>query len=421
MFYLILISPLLVAAVIVFVVATALAATYGRLGRALATRRQAAKGPSASRPDISVIILAHNQCDALRRHLPAVLCQDYEAFEVIVVDVASDDDTLDLLEAMEQEHPHLRHTYTPTSARDISLERLALTLGIRAARGEWIVVTEADCEPASSRWLTTIAEETAEWRTLLVGLARYTDPTPRTMQFTRLWQTILAAGRILDGGSATYSDSANIAFRRQAFLDIGGFGTDHELRSGAVELLANRMSQPRTTALLLSSDAIVLQDAPPSAGEWHRRQVAEVETHHHLRNTLRVRLRQVLLLLQPWLMTLVVGGTAVLSGIVAAFANNGMPLPGWLLTYGRTLPSVPQPDAQSLFVAATVVTGVMTLLLVAYIVVKLVAVGRTTRALGYKSRPFSFLVRELFLPLRNLRLWFAWRRTPRNEFRKKFV
>ena len=97
---------------------------------------------------LTIVIPARNQADALRRHLPAVLSQDYDLYDVIVVDMASADETLVLLEAMEMEYDHLRHLQTPPSARDISLERLALTLGIRAAQSEWVVITQADCEPS---------------------------------------------------------------------------------------------------------------------------------------------------------------------------------------------------------------------------------------------------------------------------------
>ena len=91
---------------------------------------------SDSRPKeaISVIIATHNQADALRRNLPRILEQEYERFEVIVVNDASTDDTEDVLKTLELKYANLHHTFTPSGARHISHKRLSLTIGIKAAQ-----------------------------------------------------------------------------------------------------------------------------------------------------------------------------------------------------------------------------------------------------------------------------------------------
>ena len=81
----------------------------------------------------SIIIIAHEQSEALSANLPALLSQQGTEFEVVVVDMNSEDDTIDRLKAMAECHPQLHYLSLPTSARDISRERLALHLGMRAA------------------------------------------------------------------------------------------------------------------------------------------------------------------------------------------------------------------------------------------------------------------------------------------------
>ena len=154
---------------------------------------------------LTIVIPAHNQAEQLRRHLPAILNQDYEEFEVVVVDIASTDDTRTFLEAMEQRYKYLRHTSTPASARDISLERLALTLGIRSAQHEWVVLTQADAEPASNQWLNRIASTIRKNPTkeLLLGFARYEELTDSWFEhkigFFRLWHTIASYDHLQAG------------------------------------------------------------------------------------------------------------------------------------------------------------------------------------------------------------------------------
>ena len=99
-------------------------------------------------PPLSVILCARNEADNLRKILPAILEQDYPQFEVIVINDASTDETEDVLGYMEEKYPHLYHSFTPDSARYISHKKLALTLGIKASKHDWLVFTETNCMPA---------------------------------------------------------------------------------------------------------------------------------------------------------------------------------------------------------------------------------------------------------------------------------
>ena len=93
-------------------------------------------------PGFSVIIATSDQEELLAKHLPYLLKQDYPDFEVIVVDDNSKDDTKELLERLSQQYPNLYMTHTSDSIRYISHKKLALTLGIKAAKKEWVVFIE---------------------------------------------------------------------------------------------------------------------------------------------------------------------------------------------------------------------------------------------------------------------------------------
>ena len=112
-------------------------------------------------PPLSVILCARNEADNLRKILPAILEQDYPQFEVIVINDASTDETEDVLGFMEEKYPHLYHSFTPDSARYISHKKLALTLGIKASKHDWLVFTETNCMPASIIWQKVIGRFTA--------------------------------------------------------------------------------------------------------------------------------------------------------------------------------------------------------------------------------------------------------------------
>ena len=77
---------------------------------------------------ISLLIIAHEEHDKLSLHLPALFDQQGTEFEVVVVDMNSEDETIDLLKSLQETHPQLHYLSMPTRARDISREQLALHL-----------------------------------------------------------------------------------------------------------------------------------------------------------------------------------------------------------------------------------------------------------------------------------------------------
>ena len=161
----------------------------GRIGRMKSQKRPL----GINYPPLTIVVTAHNQAEELRKHLPTLLLQDYPAeFEVVVVDMASTDETLPMLEKMEEEYPSLRHTFTPDTARDISLERLALTLGIRSASFPWTILLHAGCRPASPYWLRRMGEAMLKDNdTRIVVAPVCPDHSEKGDEYTTMWNELL--------------------------------------------------------------------------------------------------------------------------------------------------------------------------------------------------------------------------------------
>lgn len=217
-------------------------------------------------PALSVVITAHNQSDDLRSNLPLILNQIYRKFEVIVVDMNSNDGTKDLLEQYEEDHPNLHHTFTPATSRDISAQRLAITLGIKAAMNEWIVITQADCTPISHLWLRRMAESLTSHRAakMVVGYTRYDKAhnyTERRIRFFRFWQQMLNLNYAQPHG-AYQSDGTNLIYNKKLFLEHQGFASHSTLLTGATEIMVNQHSTPHNTSICLHPESIMAQRMP---------------------------------------------------------------------------------------------------------------------------------------------------------------
>ena len=108
-------------------------------------------------PEVSVVVYAQDQAEQLSRLLPQLLEQDYPSpFEVIVVNEGQSEATEEAVAPLVCRYRNLYLTYTPDGARNLSRKKLALTLGIKAARYPVVAIVDADTSVNSARWLRII-------------------------------------------------------------------------------------------------------------------------------------------------------------------------------------------------------------------------------------------------------------------------
>jgi len=103
---------------------------------------------------VSVILAAHNESYNLSQYLQALLSQDYPLYEVIVVDDGSEDSTREVVERYMTSDPRLKMSFVPYGARVRSTKKLAITLAAKAAKYDYLLLTDADCVPESSHWIS---------------------------------------------------------------------------------------------------------------------------------------------------------------------------------------------------------------------------------------------------------------------------
>lgn len=123
---------------------------------------------------LSVVIVVHDEETALAENLPAFLTLSCDTpYEVIVVNDASTDNTPDILKQLKEEYPILHTTFLPKSVVNPSRQQLALYIGAKAAKSNWIVIADIHRPPTSSEWIDGLARETASGISEVVMV--YTD------------------------------------------------------------------------------------------------------------------------------------------------------------------------------------------------------------------------------------------------------
>lgn len=292
---------------------------YGYLRMKRAVGKAKAKPEPSDLPPLSVIIPTYEQCDALQRNLPTILKQEYpQTFEVIVVDMRSTDETLTYLESLAIRFPHLHVTRIPETARSVSLIRLALTLGIRAASHEWIVLTQPNCRPVSPDWLLRMGQTCSEKKEtkMVLGYTQFRREAVSwnalRCRFFRLWQQMLHLPYALRHG-AYRADGTNLCYRRSLFLQHRGFADHSNLLVGATDIMVNRNSTKENTAVCLHPDAFMEQETPRYARWWRQERLFFMETRRHFSQGLLYRLKYAGLVGLTWLFTLSTVGALLLS------------------------------------------------------------------------------------------------------------
>ena len=127
---------------------------YGRV----ATHRHSLREPEgAGTPPVSVVVVVADDPEYVTEHLPKLLTQKHPNYEVVVVDDGSEIDLTDELVMMQAQYPHLRFTTIKADPVFRHSKKLALTVGIKAARYDNIIFTDADSIPSSDKWLSIMA------------------------------------------------------------------------------------------------------------------------------------------------------------------------------------------------------------------------------------------------------------------------
>lgn len=215
---------------------------------------------------ISVIVIAKS-CKNLQRNLEAIAAQDYPQFEIIVVNADFEEQTTNVIELIEHVFPHVRHTFIPASAKSISRNKFAITLGVRSAKEEWIVLTEGDSFPLSQKWLEGIAKTFNENKDVVLGYSNYSPDGSlhtdnlRFLRFIRMMRFFKSIGKF-EKGRPIGAYNSNIAFRKSVFLQNKVFLKNLHLSGGDNLLLINDLSKKGRCASTIPPQCIVRQDAP---------------------------------------------------------------------------------------------------------------------------------------------------------------
>lgn len=212
-------------------------------------------------PPVSIVLTGHDCSYQLAQVLPKFLEQDYPAdWQVIVVIDRSDSDAEDVLKRY-SDNPHLYYTMLPDTSRYLSRKKLGLTLGMRAARHDWVLVTDTHSIPSSDKWLASMAAHSSEDRNMVLGMALYGDDTSSYYRYEQLRIThccLLLAQR----SRPVITNQPVVMMRKSEFFEQGGFIGNLEYTRAEFEFLVNKFGKKGICAVAIEPEARMIGMKP---------------------------------------------------------------------------------------------------------------------------------------------------------------
>jgi len=219
---------------------------------------------------VSVIICARDEEENLKKFLPEILTQDYPDYEVVVVNDASVDGTEDLLEEMAKKYPRLRHTTIRKDESFTHAKKLAVLVGIKASRHEWLLFTDADCRPASPQWIRLMARNFTRKTSIVLGYGKFMRRGGLLNNFIR-YEAFFIGLQYLGfalRGIPYMGVGRNLAYRKPLFYEISRRPFFNKVVSGDDDLLVNRLGTRSNTRIETDIRSHTLSVPPASLKEW---------------------------------------------------------------------------------------------------------------------------------------------------------
>lgn len=198
-------------------------------------------------PGVSVIVHTQDASQQLAKMLPGLLAQEYAGeYEVIVVNDGSSRDVTDVVNFLANTHKNIHQTFVPYEAHNLSRKKLGISLGIKAARYPYVVITTSLADIPSNAWLRLMAEPFARGKEVVLGTSRVAGVTGAMNRFDALEaQTIWLSAAL--AGHPYRGTGYNIGYKAELFFNAKGFSRSLTLHHGDDDMFISQICTPENT------------------------------------------------------------------------------------------------------------------------------------------------------------------------------
>ena len=239
--------------------------------------------PSYDLP-VSVIVCSKNEAENLKKMVPKLLEQSYTNFEIVLINDASSDETLDVIESFQDQHSNIKLVNVENNEAFWGNKKYALTLGIKAASHDYLVFTDADCVPVSENWLCEITQQFSSTKKIIIGYGAYAKKKYSFLNLLIRFETLMAAIQSFSYAKMGIPYTAvgrNLAYHREEFYRVSGFVNHMKIRSGDDDLFIKDAATGKNTAICFSKESFTISQPKKTVGSWFQQKRRHVSTSSH--------------------------------------------------------------------------------------------------------------------------------------------
>lgn len=234
--------------------------------------KQAPSSVKQKKHPLSVIIAARDEYENLKKNLPLILEQEYDDYEVVVVNNCSNDNSEYLLKELSYKYKHLKAVTVCENLNFFSGKKFPLALGIKSAKYSHLILTDADCRPKSKYWLQYMQSNFSSTKSIVLGYGGYEEKSGflnKLIRYDALFIAIQYFSMALL--KLPYMGvGRNLAYRKGLFYKANGFSSHYQVASGDDDLFINQIADCKNTAIETRAGSHIVSTPKRSFGQYFR-------------------------------------------------------------------------------------------------------------------------------------------------------
>ncbi len=242
---------------------------------------------NSQRLPVSVIVCAKNEAENVRAYFPLLINQNYPEFEIVLIDDASNDQTLELFEEYEKKYSNVKLVKVKNNETFWANKKYALTLGIKVAKYKHLLFIDADCKPASSQWISSMSMNFTPKKTIILGYGAYNKVKNSFLNKMIRFETLMTAVQYFSWakiGLPYMGVGRNLAYKSDEFYKVNGFIDHMKIRSGDDDLFINQASTKENTTICIRPNSFTYSDAKTSFRDWFNQKRRHISTAKYYKN-----------------------------------------------------------------------------------------------------------------------------------------
>ncbi len=229
---------------------------------------------------VSIVLCARDAYEYLIELIPVLLKQDYPDFEIVVVNDCSDDETEEYLKDLERHEPRVRPVQLKQHLNFFNGKKFPLSMGIKSAKNDLIVLTDCNCMPVNDQWLRSVVNCYNTRTEIVIGyspLVYKKGPLNRIMRFDNLQNGLLYLSATLLH-RPYMGIGKNLSYRKELFYKSQGFISHYTTSVGEDDLFINQTANKKNTEVLIDAENAILTTPTSSFRLWMRQKASRYST-----------------------------------------------------------------------------------------------------------------------------------------------